>query len=257
MFRNIQKCFVLLIVILIQSCASRKDIVMLQMGNIDQAKVNNDYQLKFKPDDLLQITVSSDDLISVQPFNLPVVSFSTTTNKVVGQPTLQNYLVDYNGEIDFPVIGKINVGGLSRVELILILKDKLDPEYIKSPIINVNITNFKITVQGDVTRPGTFNIKNERISIFDAIGLSNGISITARRDNVLVIREEFGKKKQYRLNLKSNNIFSSPAYFLQQNDVVYIEPNNAKIQDAAYTRSTGLFISLASLFVSLMTIISK
>ena len=239
------------------SCVSKKDIVYLQFDEVEQEKINNDYQLRFKPDDLLQITVSADDLVSVQPFNLPVVTYSTATNNVIGQPQLQSYLVDANGYIEFPVLGSLKIGGLTRVEAIKLLKDKLDPSYVKNPIININIANFKIAVEGDVQRPGSFSIPNERISIFDAIGLAGGLNISANRDNVLVLREENGEKNQYRLNLMSNKMLTSSVYYLQQNDVVYIEPNKAKMQDATYTRSTGLFISLASVLISLLTIITR
>ena len=251
------KNFLLLFVISFCSCVSKKDIVYLQFDELDSSKVNNNYQLRFKADDLLQITVSSDDLVSVQPFNLPVVAYLSTTNNVFGQPQLQTYLIDKHGNIEFPVIGTLKLGGLTRVEAIKLLKSKLHPDLVINPIININISNFKVTVQGDVMRPGTFTIPNERISIFDALGLAGDLSISARRDNVLVIREEEDTKKQYRIDLTSKSIFTSPAYYLQQNDVVYVEPNNAKMQDAAYTRSTGLFISLASVLISLITVITR
>ena len=244
-------------VLLLVGCVSKKDIVYLQFDEVDNEKVNNDYQLRFKPDDLLQITVSSDDLLSVQPFNLPVVAYSTVNGSVIGQPMLQSYLVDKDGYIEFPLLGNLKLGGLSRVEAIELLKSKLEPDYVKNPIININIANFKITVEGDVTRPGSFKIPNERISVFDAIGLAGGLAISANRNNVLVLREENGKKNKYQLDFTSNDMLSSPVYYLQQNDVVYVEPNYAKMQDAAYTRSTGLFISLASVIISLLTILTR
>lgn len=251
------KLLVFTFLLFFTSCVSKKKIVFLQFDDVDTANIDNDYQLRFKPDDLLQITVSSEDLISAQPFNLPVIAYSTLTNTVIGQPQLQSYLIDNKGNIEFPVLGTLKLGGLTRVESIELLKSKLDPDHLKNPIININIANFKISVQGDVERPGVFEIPNERISIFDALGLAGGLRISGRRDNVLVVREENGEKKQYRINLTSRNMLTSPIYYLQQNDVVYVEPNKAKMQDAAYTRSTGLFISLASVLISLLTIISK
>ena len=239
------------------SCVSKKDIVYLQFDEMDIAQVNNDYQLRFKPDDLVQITVSSDDLLSVQPFNLPVVAFSSITNNVFGQAQLQTYLIDKQGNIEFPVVGTIKLGGMTRVEAISFLRNKLHPDLVKNPIININISNFKITVQGEVSRPGNFSIPNERISIFDALGMAGDLQISGKRDNILVIREEGDTKVQYRIDLRSNNMMTSPAYYLQQNDIVYVEPNKAKMQDAAYTRSTGLFISLASVLISLITVITR
>jgi polysaccharide export outer membrane protein len=257
MKKLLNKIFLIFGFLFFISCISKKDIVYLQFDAVDKENVNNDYQLRFKPDDLLQITVSADDLISVQPFNLPVVAYSALTNTIIGQPQLQSYLIDKDGYIDFPVLGKLKLGGLTRIESIDLLKNKLAPDHLKNPIVNINIVNFKITVQGDVELPGSFQIPNERISIFDAIGLSGGLRISGRRDNVLVIREENGNKNQYRINITSNSMLTSPVYYLQQNDVVYVEPNKAKMQDAAYTRSTGLFISLSSVLISLLTIITR
>lgn len=251
------KIFVFFGFLFIASCVSKKDIVYLQSDEFDTAKVNNDYQLRFKPDDLLQITISSEDLLSVQPFNLPLVSYSSVINNVIAQPQLQAYLIDKNGNIDFPVLGTLKLGGLSRVEVISMLKNKLHPNLVKNPIININISNFKITVQGDVGIPGSFRIPNERISIFDALGLAGDLLLSARRDNVLVIREEGDSKVKYRVDLTSNTMMTSPVYYLQQNDLVYVEPNKAKMQDAKFTRTSGLFISLASILISLITVVTR
>lgn len=245
------------ILMLLEACVSKKDIVYLQFDEVDRSKVTNDYQLHFKPDDMLQIIVSAENVESVLPFNLPVVAFQSMTGNAFGQPQLQAYLVDKNGFIEFPVLGSIKVGGLTRVQVIQLLKEKLDPVYVKDPIVNIFITNFKVTIQGDVSRPGTFNVPNERLSIFDALGLAGDLNISANRENVLVIREENGTKNEYRVNLMSKTTLTSPVYYLQQNDVVYIEPNYAKVQDAAYTRNTGLFISLASVLISLLTVITR
>ena len=184
-----------------------------------------------------------------------VFSSSTTTSSVVGTPQQQAYLVDNNGYIDFPVLGKILVKGKSREEVISILKSKLAPDYVKDPTINIRIINFRITIYGDVLRPGTFTVDNERLSILDALGLAGDLNISARRDNIMILREEEGQKIEYRINLLSKKTLTSPAFYLKQNDIIYVEHNSARIQDAAYTRSTGLFISLASVLISLLTIL--
>ena len=258
---NIRNYLICLMMVLLASCVSKKDIVYLQDDSIENGKVFNDYELHFKPDDLLQIVVSSDDILAAQAFNLPAIAYQSLSQNgrvnVIGQPQLQAYLVDKDGFIEFPVLGIIPVGGKTRMEVIEVLKSKLDPTYLKNPIINIYITNFKVTVQGDVQRPGTFTVPNERLSIFDALGLAGDLNLSGNRENVLVIREENGTKNEYRVNLKSKKTLSSPAYYLQQNDVVYVEPNYAKVQDAAYTRSTGLFISLTSVLISLLTVITR
>lgn len=239
------------------SCISKKDIVYFQNDEIENYKSSNDYKLRFKPDDLLQITISSEDLLSVQPFNLPVVAYTTVKNGMFGQPQLQSYLIDSEGFIQFPVLGKIRVGGLTRSEVISQLERKLDPDYVRNPIININIINFKVTIQGDVGRPGTFTVPNERLSVFDAIGLAGDLNITAKRDNIVVVREQNDEKIKCYLDLKSNKVFSSPCYYLQQNDIVYVEPNNAKVRDASFSRQNGLWISVASIFISILTLITR
>jgi polysaccharide export outer membrane protein len=149
------------------------------------------------------------------------------------------------------------LGGLTRIGSIRMIKDKLSAGFLKNPIVNITITNFKITLIGDVKISGSFQLSNERITILDALGLAGDLNISGRRDNVLVIREEGDLKKKYTLDLRSNKLLTSPAYYLQQNDVVYVEQNNAKVQDASFTRTTGLFISMASVLISLLTIITR
>ena len=254
-FNKIISFFLLLLIFI--SCVSKKDIIYFQNDEIDQSKVSNSYKTIIKPDDVLQITITAQDVEAVRPFNLAAVTYSTSSNSAIGVAQQQTYLVDTNGEIDFPVLGKLKIGGLTRDELITFLKDKLEPDYILNPNINIRIANYKITVLGDVARPGSYPIPNERITILEAIGLAGDLNLSAQRENVLVQREEEGKKVQYQVNLLSKKIFTSPVYYLQQNDVVYVEPNKAKMQDAAYTRSTGLFISLASVIISLLTIITR
>jgi len=211
----------------------------------------------FKPDDLLQITISAQDIEAAKPFNLPAVLFGASTGSVTGQPMQQTYLIDSKGEVDFPILGKIKIGGQTREEAIAMFKAKLDPDYLKNPTINIRIANFKITVTGDVRIPGTYTIPNERITIIEAIGLAGDLNISGQRANVKVIREENGEKKEYTVDFRSNDIFTSPVYYLQQNDLVYIEPNFAKAQSAATNQNTGLFISLGSIIISLITIITR
>ncbi|WP_297815709.1 polysaccharide biosynthesis/export family protein [uncultured Polaribacter sp.] len=146
---------------------------------IDQEKVSNSFKTIIKPDDLLQITITALDIEAVRPFNLAAVNLSSTSNTAVGQAQQQTYLVDTNGEIDFPVLGKIKVGGLTRDETINLLKSKLSPEYIKDPNVNIRIANYKISVLGDVNRPGSYNIPNERITILDALALAGDVRISA------------------------------------------------------------------------------
>ena len=245
------------LLILSTSCVSKKTITYFQNDTIDQLKVSNTYKTIFKPDDLLQITISAQDLRSVAPFNLPAVTFSATNGAVAGQPLQQNYLIDSKGEIDFPVLGKFKIGGFTREEVIALFKKKLDPDYVKNPTVNIVISNFKVSILGDVKVPGTYTIPNERITILEALGLAGDLNISAQRDNILVTREENGQKIFYRVNLLSNKTFTSPVYYLQQNDIVYIEPNGPKAQSAATNQNTGLFISIGSILISLIAVLAR
>jgi polysaccharide export outer membrane protein len=242
--------------ILLASCVSKKDIIYFQNDEIDQSKVSNSYKTIIKPDDLLQITITALDTEAVRPFNLAAVTYSTSSNSAIGVAQQQNYLVDNNGEIDFPVLGKLKIGGLTRDALIVLLKEKLDPDYIKNSNINIRIANYKVSVLGDVKMPGSYTIPNERITILEAIALAGDINISAERQNILVIREEEGKKVQYKVDLLSKEIFTSPIYYLQQNDVVYVKPNYARIQSASSNSNTSLIISISSVLIALLTSIS-
>ena len=248
--------FIILITVF-SSCVSKKDIVYFQYDEIDQANVSNSYKTVIKPDDVLQITITALDIEAVRPFNLSAVTYSTTSNSAIGVAQQQTYLVDTKGEIEFPVLGKIKIGGLTRDETIDLLKSKLSPDYIKDPNVNIRISNYKISVMGDVQRPGSYNVPNERITILDALALAGDVNISGQRNNILIIREEANKKTQYRVDLRSNNLLTSPVYYLQQNDVVYVEPNYARIQSASSNSNTSLFISITSLLIGVVTLLTR
>jgi polysaccharide export outer membrane protein len=239
------------------SCVSKKDIVYFQNDEINQAEVSNSYKTIIKPDDLLQITITALDIEAVRPFNLAAVTYATSSNSAVGVAQQQTYLVDTHGEIDFPVLGKLKIGGLTRIETIDLLKNKLSPDYIKEPNVNIKIANYKISVMGDVQRPGSYNVPNERITILDALALAGDLNISGQRYNILIIREEGNKKIQYEVDLRSNKLLTSPVYYLQQNDVVYVEPNYARIQSASANSNTSLVISISSVFIAILTILTR
>ena len=200
---------------------------------------------------------NQDDLQRERVPILPAVSYAVSTNAVTGQATQLTYLIDSNGEIDFPIFGKLKIGGLTREETIRMLKAKLSPDYIKNPTVNIRISNFKITVEGDVKKPGTFNISNERVTILDAIGLAGDLNISGKRENVLVIREEGKVKKEYRVNLLSKKTYTSPVFYLQQNDIVYVEHNYARIQSASSNTNTSLFISITGTLIAIISLLTR
>lgn len=249
--------FIICFLISLSSCVSRKNIVYFQHDEIDSTKLFKSYKTIFKSDDLLRINISASDLDAVKPFNLSTVSYATTSNSAIGTPQQLAYLIDNEGYVNFPVLGKIKLAGLTRSEAINLLRNKLDPDYIKNPAINISISNFTITILGAVARPGRFTIPNERITVLEALGLAGDLDIGALRSNIKVHREENGTKKTYELDLRSNSIFTSPAYYLQQNDVIYAEPNKPSSQDAAFNRNSGLFISIASVIVALISVLTR
>ncbi|MNF46885.1 Polysaccharide biosynthesis/export protein [compost metagenome] len=256
-FLLLKKIIPFLFVILLFSCASRKDIVYYQ--NIDGAKFNgnaNSYEVKIQPDDLLLIIVSAEDPEIAVPFNLMSVSVESTVRPytVSGQQTNQMYLVDANGMIDFPVLGSMKVGGLTRTEVLQMLKSKI-AVYIKEPIINLRITNFKVSVQGEVGVPGTYNVTSERITLVEALSMARDLTIYGVRNNILVIREVDGVKSYNRVDITQSNFIDSPFYYLAQNDVVYVEPNQNKINGAAVGPNTSVLISITSLLITLVTLI--
>lgn len=257
MRKKIYLLFILLFLLVQISCVSRKKIVYFQNDEINQSLVSNSYKTVFKPDDLLNITVTSEDLESTKPFNLPAVTFSIMPDRAIGQPAQQLYLIDDKGYIDFPILGKLKIAGLTRAEVISLLKSKISPGYVKNPTINIRIANFKITVLGNVNNPGTYTIPNERVTILEAIGLAGDLSISGKRNTILVHREEAGKKNIYQINLLSKKLFTSPIYYLQQNDLVYVEPNKASMQRASYNPNIGMFASIASVIISLLTILTR
>ncbi len=247
----------LLFTLLLTSCASRKKLVYFQDSTDQAGTVSaNSYSPKFKPDDFLFIVVYGADDNSTKPFNLPLSNNSTNRGYSIGAPANQGFLINEKGEIDFPILGTIKIGGLERSQAIELLKEKIKP-YINNPIINIQIQNFKITVLGEVRNPGTFTIPNERITLLEAIGLAGDLNITGVRNNVLVIREENGQKKEFKIDLTTKEVFNSPVYYLNQNDLVYIQPNQAKSNSSLISAASGIFISTASLLITMINILTK
>lgn len=244
---------------LLFSCASRKDIVYYQ--NIDSmaAQQNaNSYEVKIQPDDLLMIIVSAEDPEIAIPFNLSTITTQNNSNLQVatGQHTIQSYLVDRDGNIEFPVLGKLHLGGLTRTEVLNTLKKKIEV-YIKNPIINIRIMNFKISLQGEVNIPGTYTVTSERVTLIEALSMAKDLTIYGRRDNILIIREIDGIKSYNRVDITKSDFINSPFYYLTQNDVVYIEPNRTKVNASAVGPNTSVIISAISILISLSVLIFK
>ncbi|MCW3076537.1 MAG: sugar transporter [Bacteroidetes bacterium] len=241
------------------SCVNRKKIVYFQ-GDVpvksDTLKLNSP---KLQSDDLLSITVMGLDAEAVKPFNLSTYGsyYGKEVNAGQGDPALAGYLIDSKGEIDFPVIGKLKLTGLNRSEAAIYISSKLK-DYVKDPMVNLRIMNFKITILGDVARPATYTIPNERITLIEAIGLAGDLNLSGKRKNVLVIRDMDGKKTETRVDLTNNEVFNSAVYYLKQNDVIYVEHNRAKRNAAGVNLATvSVLVSLTSIVITLISILTR
>lgn len=245
--------------IVLTACSNSKNVAYIQGAGEGETPTVTQltplYDAKILPKDLITITVSATDPEAVQPFNLTVPTLSTGTT-TYSQPALQAYLVDNNGQINFPVVGMVTVGGLTKRQA----EDKiveLLAKYLKeSPLVTVKFVNYKISVLGEVARPNTFTIVNEKVNIFEALAMAGDMTIWGRRDNVKIIREDInGNKNVILLNLNDRDIIYSPNYYLQQNDVVYIEPNKTKAKNSEIGSATGIWLSGTSILISIATLL--
>jgi len=235
----------LLSVVLLISCASKQDVVYFQnAGSFETLVDKNSFTSKFKVDDLVSIHISTLDPEVSAPFNL----FRGAANGGI-LPEQVDYIVDKEGEIDFPVIGKIKISGLSPEETRVLLRDRLS-EYLKDPIINIRLKNFTVTVLGEVNRPGTYPVNGERISILEALGMAGDLTIKGQRENVMVIRDFDGTKVYTRVDLTRKEALNSPVYYLTQNDLVYVEPNKSAVTSSSLDNRATIAISIASILIT-------
>ncbi|MDY6001783.1 MAG: polysaccharide biosynthesis/export family protein [Candidatus Cryptobacteroides sp.] len=216
-----------------------------------------------QPKDQLSIVVSSKDPELAASFNLPVASYqagSEITATSYGNQRLLGYVVDNDGDIDFPILGTIHVAGLNRWELSRLIKGELeDRELLKGAVVTVEFMNFMISVLGEVNSPGSYSVSGDKITILQALSLAKDLTIYGKRDNITVIREQNGKRESYKIDLRSKNLFDSPAYYLQQNDVVYVEPNKVRARQSTLNennvRSVGFWTSIGSFLTSVANLI--
>ncbi len=209
------------------------------------------------PGDILDIHVMGRTHEVVAPFNKRILNEQTTISSSLPD-AVQYYLVDQEGNINFPIVGTIHVAGMSKAELEHKIQETLYPKYLNElPQVSVWIQNFSISVLGDVKEPGLFTIKNERVSVLDAIALAGDLNITGRRDNVLLVRVNAdGTKETARLDLNDKNLIVSPYFYLQQNDVLYVQPNKSKANSAVVVPpTTSLVFSITSILLTVANII--
>lgn len=248
------------------SCSVPKDITYMQgFENGQTEAVQPPKRITLEPDDEVSIVVSSKDPELAVPFNLAVAQYrvGTGSGSVTADSKVGTYIVDPNGNIDFPLIGSINVAGLNRYEVAEKIKRELTSrELVKDPVVTVDFLNAKIAILGDVRGPGQYTIQKDHLNIIQAIAMAGDLNITGKRTNILVIREEGGVDKAYRLDLtNTKELMESPAYYLRQNDVIYVEPNNMRKRQSTETANAfynpTIWVSLASVLASIAVIIFR
>lgn len=246
--------------VMMASCSSYKHVPYLQNAEEIMAaqKELPLYDAKIMPKDLLTVTVNTTDPEAAAPFNMTVQTAQNlaTSRSTYSQPMLQQYLVSNEGIIDFPVLGQLKVGGLTKSEAEAIIREKLKPYLKEVPIVTVRMSNYKISVLGEVARPGTFTVSNEKVNVLEALAMAGDMTIWGMRDNVKLVREDAnGKREIVFLDMTNADIITSPYYYLQQNDILYVTPNKTKSKNSDVGQSTSLWFSATSILVSVASLL--
>ncbi|MDO4228277.1 MAG: polysaccharide biosynthesis/export family protein [Capnocytophaga sp.] len=242
--------------LLLFSCASREKVVYFLNAKNDNTEALKPYVSKLQPDDLLGIVVNSKSDELLAEFNRGLVSFQPVMGTTVTQATLQTYLIDKDGYIYYPTIGKIKLGGLTREEAVERLTTAIKP-YITDATINLRILNFKVTIEGEVTRPGTFTINSERVTLLHALSLAGDLTIYGKRKNILVIREQDNKRIYKFVDITSTDFMNSDFYYLQQNDIVYVEPNKTRVNSSVVGPNVTTIISAISVLIAVVALVVR
>lgn len=251
----------LIAIFLLASCQAYKKVPYLQDPEVVGQAVQQEtlYDAKIMPKDQLTVVVSCTNPELAAPFNLTgagSAGMTAVNSQSASQSSQQTYLVDNEGNINFPVLGALKVGGLTKKEVEQMVMEKLKPYIKENPIVTVRMVNYKISVLGEVARPGTFTISNEKVNLLEALAMAGDMTIYGIRDNVKLIRESAdGKQQIITLDLNKAETLLSPYYWLQQNDIVYVTPNKAKARNSDISNSTSLWVSATSILVSLTNIL--
>lgn len=252
----------LLASILLSSCGSTKNVAYFK--NSDSINFENSrflYDARIMPKDQITVSVNTTTPEASLPFNLLLQNAYTQGRSVTyGSATLMPYLVDNEGYINMPIIGKLKVGGLTKSEAENLVTEKIRPYLAESenPVVTVTMASYSVSVLGEVNRPGTFQVSREKITILEALAQAGDLTIYGVRDRVKLIREDAtGQKSMVTLNLNDANIVTSPYYYLQQNDVVYVEPNKVKAQNSMVGQTTSLWISATGILISIASLLTN
>ena len=244
---------VVTMILMMVGCGSSKEVAYWQnIDSISLAASKGLYDAKIMPKDELTILVQTTDPLTSEPFNLRSTGQTSSKNQITG------YLVDNDGIINFPIVGKIHVAGLTKTECEDLIKSKIQPYLARTenPLVSVRTSSYRITVIGEVNRPGVIPVATEKISLIEALAEAGDMTIYGKRDNVLLVREDkSGEKHKVRLNMNDANIINSPYYCLQQNDIVYVEPHKVKARNTFFGSNTSIFYSVIGITTSLVSLL--
>ena len=243
------------IIVMLDSCPSAKHVAYFQnIDSVDLTASRGLYDAKIMPKDMLSIIVNTTNPDAARPFNL----YSASAGAGLSSESTQGYLVDNSGNINFPVIGKIHVSGLTKGQCEDLIREKIMPYMSGSenPVVTVRMSSFRVTVSGEVNSPGVIPVNAEKMSVIEALAQAGDLTIYGRRDNVLLIREnEYGEKSKVRINLNDANFINSPYYYVQQNDIIYVQPNKVRAKASSIGTSTTLWLSGVSILTSLASLV--
>jgi polysaccharide export outer membrane protein len=242
------------LVLSLASCVSKSKLLYVQ-ENLASNKTNS-FEIAIQPDDVLQISISSENPEVTIPYSMQAVIMMSSRENAAEERRQISYLVDSNGMIDYPVLGKIKMAGLSKNQAVIHIQDLLK-EHIKDAIVNIRILNFKLTVLGEVNKPGSFTIPSERITLLEALGQAGDLSIYGSRNNILILRENNGTTTTKRIDITKSDFINSEWYYLRQNDVVYVEPNKTRINASAVGPNITIGISALSLLVTIIALSTR
>ena len=257
--KNLSFVLLFFLSIILTSCGSVKNIAYLQNSDdINFEKSRFLYDARIMPKDQLTISVNTTTPEASLPFNLLLQNEYTQGRSMSAAGVLMPYLVDNDGYITFPIVGRLKVGGLTKSEAEKLIFEKIRPYMAESenPVVTVRMSSYSVSVLGEVARPGSFQVSREKITILEALAQAGDLTIYGVRDKVKLIREDItGKKQIVNLNLNDANLVNSPYYYLQQNDVVYVEPNKVKAQNSKVGQTTTLWFSATSILISLTSLL--
>ena len=249
-----------LLPLVLTGCSSyQKSLYLQNDAVINQSTQGQLYDFRIMPKDILTILVSTTDPAASAPFYRKLGQDKNNGgNSTMGMQNtnLLGYLVDNNGEIDFPVLGKIQVIGLTTRECEALLRDKLKPYLKENPLVTVTSSNYKFSVLGEVNRPGTYTVQDEKVTIFEAIAQAGDMTLFSIRDDVQLLREDSeGRRQVIHLNLNDANITQSPYFYLQQNDVIYVKPTKAKVRTNTFNSNSSMWITILSVLTSVTSLV--